>query len=715
MATENTSGRVSTTKESCDILNMISSDASAKNLTKNTISNSNSNISSLDLAVVGNSCCSALIDKKGSIVWYCLPRFDGDPIFCNLLKTNMNDNGFFDIKMPNLSYTEQSYISNSAVVCTKLFDKNNECLEVVDFIPRFQSHDREYRPTMLIRILKPLKGRPRVQIRLRPTFGYGWGSPEKTRGSNHIRYVLSNSTLRLTSNAPIAYLLDEVLFDVEETIFLILMPDESLRSPIEEICYSNLHKTLKFWKEWTKHLNIPFEYQDEMIRQCIGLKLLAFEETGGIVSSLTTSIPLYWSTIASKSSSSFTFKSTSITSDARYCWLRDSFWLTNGLNQAGITLTMENYLRFLCNVLTAYCQKIEQQDQLSKQNSSQISSSQISSQISSSHGSHGSHLHLSSNFPPNFAASLSQLSNISGIASTPPSPLVSKLRMNRKEIQAVYTVSLESRIYEREVHRLPGFRGIGPVKLGTKDCDAIQHEVYGSIILSLSQMFFDKRLEFQGHKSLFEKMEKLGEAAANLYDKPDHGPRSCFNEEGDIDAKKEDDPVCGRLQIYTFSAVMCWAACDRLAKIASILGLSDRKFFWEKTSQKMQKNILLRAWNPKLETFTSTFKGESVDAYVLTFPRLGFIDALDPKFLKTLKFVEKKLGVSSNSENSENFQEENEFQEKKNEGKFQEFQEKNLEEHVKELQISEKNSEKNEGKFQENSKKKNNPFYCHND
>jgi hypothetical protein len=33
-------------------------------------------------------------------------------------------------------------------------------------------------------------------------------------------------TLRLTTNAPVAYVLDEVLFEIDEPIYLVLMPDE---------------------------------------------------------------------------------------------------------------------------------------------------------------------------------------------------------------------------------------------------------------------------------------------------------------------------------------------------------------------------------------------------------------------------------------------------------------------------------------------------------
>jgi GH15 family glucan-1,4-alpha-glucosidase len=39
----------------------------------------------LDLGVVGNCEVSALIDRQGRVVWMCLPRPDGDPIFSALL------------------------------------------------------------------------------------------------------------------------------------------------------------------------------------------------------------------------------------------------------------------------------------------------------------------------------------------------------------------------------------------------------------------------------------------------------------------------------------------------------------------------------------------------------------------------------------------------------------------------------------------------------
>ena len=40
---------------------------------------------SLQMGLIGNCAYSALVDAVGRIVWCCLPRFDGDPVFDALL------------------------------------------------------------------------------------------------------------------------------------------------------------------------------------------------------------------------------------------------------------------------------------------------------------------------------------------------------------------------------------------------------------------------------------------------------------------------------------------------------------------------------------------------------------------------------------------------------------------------------------------------------
>ena len=134
-------------------------------------------MSSLELGVIGNCGFAALIEESGRVCWSCWPRFDSEPIFFDLLNgdepKSENRVGFFDVIMDRYQRSEQSYIRNTAVLVTRLFDENGGEVEITDFAPRFRQFGRAFRPTMIVRQITPIAGSPRVRIRLRPSFDFG--------------------------------------------------------------------------------------------------------------------------------------------------------------------------------------------------------------------------------------------------------------------------------------------------------------------------------------------------------------------------------------------------------------------------------------------------------------------------------------------------------------------------------------------------------------
>src|SRR4029077_13407875 len=111
---------------------------------------------SLDLGVIGNGIVAALIDRRGRIVWHCLPRFDGDPVFCSLLNGEDPDEGFSEMVLEDFADAQQAYLGNSAILTTVLTDAKGASVRLTDFCPRFKQFDRIYRPSMLIRRIEPL-------------------------------------------------------------------------------------------------------------------------------------------------------------------------------------------------------------------------------------------------------------------------------------------------------------------------------------------------------------------------------------------------------------------------------------------------------------------------------------------------------------------------------------------------------------------------------
>src|SRR3954470_9684954 len=103
-----------------------------------------------DLGLIGNCQIAALVDRAGSIVWACLPRFDAPPVFAALLDDAAG--GRFRIGPADGARGVQRYLPNTNVLET-CFETAGGSFRVLDLAPRFLHNERSFRPTMLIRIV----------------------------------------------------------------------------------------------------------------------------------------------------------------------------------------------------------------------------------------------------------------------------------------------------------------------------------------------------------------------------------------------------------------------------------------------------------------------------------------------------------------------------------------------------------------------------------
>ncbi|MBA8887037.1 GH15 family glucan-1,4-alpha-glucosidase [Dokdonella fugitiva] len=493
---------------------------------------------SLDLGVIGNGTIGALVDARGRIVWCCLPAFDGDPAFCALLSPRTVDAGWFDVALEGERRSNQRYVDNSAVLVTRLDADDGSAIEITDFAPRYKQYGRVFHPMAIVRTLRPLAGTPRVTLRLRPLTGYGARAPDRTSGSNHVRFVLEDGTvLRATTDAPLPMLRDELPFLLDREVHVLLGPDETLTESPAAHARAALEATLGYWREWVRYLSIPAEWQDAVIRAAITLKLCQYEGTGAIVAAMTTSIPEAPHTVRNW--------------DYRYCWLRDAAFVVRALNRLGATRSMEEYLRYLYNLAA---------------------------------GADG-------------------------------------------DLGPVYGIHFERELFEREAEHLAGYRSMGPVRIGNDAWQQQQNDVYGSVVLAAVQLFFDRRLESPGDAAAFARLEAAGEAAWRLHDRPDAGLWE----------------FRGRAHVHTYSAVMSWAACDRLSRIALHLGAGERAAFWSDRARRVRELILARAVHPRHGYFVDAFDSERLDASLLLLADLRFVEADDPRYIATVDAIGREL------------------------------------------------------------------------
>ena len=98
-----------------------------------------------------------------------------------------------------------------------------------------------------------------------------------------------------------------------------------------------------------------------------------------------------------------------------------------------------------------------------------------------------------------------------------------------------------------------------------------------------------------------------------------------------------------RRSSFTFSKLLCWVAVDRAIKISNLIqgGKSVQK--WSTLRDEIREDIMVNAWDEEKQAFTQSYQSEHLDASVLLMEYYGFIEGKDPKYIKTVKAIEKDL------------------------------------------------------------------------
>jgi GH15 family glucan-1,4-alpha-glucosidase len=485
-----------------------------------------------DLGLVGNCQCSALVERTGSIVWCCLPRFDSEPAFGRLLD---EDGGEFSISPAGGEAGRQRYVANSNILDTE-FDAPDGRFRVRDFAPRFMQNERMFRPTQIIRIVEPLAGTPAIRVRCGPRRGWSKEPPRELVGSNHVQFDGFAAPLRLTTDMPISYLSGQP-FALTERLHFVLAWGAPVEEPLAPLCARFLAGTQRYWQRWVKHCNIPPAFQQAVIRSALTLKLHCYEDTGAIIAATTTSIP-------ESAGSGRTW-------DYRYCWLRDSYYVLDALRLLGHFEEREHFIQYLLNV--------------------------------------------SANAP-------------------------------ELDLRPLYRVDGGSDLDEQILGHWSGFNGDGPVRIGNAAAAHRQHDVFGELVLALTPIFIDDRFEQERSASTLDLVERLARKAMHVAGTPDAGI---------WEYRKTWQP-------QTFSSLMCWAAAERMTRIAERHRPGHAGEF-RQAAAALHEQILGRAWSGARGSFAGEYGGEHLDAALLQMAPLRFLPAADPRLSGTVRAIRDDL------------------------------------------------------------------------
>src|SRR5262249_41120890 len=101
--------------------------------------------------------------------------------------------------------------------------------------------------------------------------------------------------------------------------------------------------------------------------------------------------------------------------------------------------------------------------------------------------------------------------------------------------------------------------------------------------------------------------------------------------------------VRGEPRHFTFSKIMAWVAFDRAVKSVEQYGFEGPADDWRKLRQRIQDDILVKAFDTASNSFVQFYGAQDVDASLLMIPQLGFLPPEDSRVRGTIARIERDL------------------------------------------------------------------------
>jgi GH15 family glucan-1,4-alpha-glucosidase len=203
--------------------------------------------------------------------------------------------------------------------------------------------------------------------------------------------------------------------------------------------------------------------------------------------------------------------------------------------------------------------------------------------------------------------------------------LVDRCECCRPEtLQTLYTIGGGTELAERTLEHLEGYRGSRPVRIGNAAFDQLQLDIYGELLDAI--YLFDKFRESTSY-SLWSRIAALVEWVAENWRQPDDGVWEVRS---------------GRRE-FLYSRILCWVAIDRGIRMAVKRSFPAPVSRWREARDAIYREVHEEFWDPRLEAFVGVKGTSRLDASCLIMPLVRFISATDPRWLSTLRAVERRL------------------------------------------------------------------------
>ena len=300
----------------------------------------------LNYGIIGNCKSSALINEDSSIEWCCLPQFDSPSVFGKIL--DKKKGGSFKIQCDSSYSITQKYLDNTCILMTK-FDNGSDAFELLDYMPRFQKENGVYyAPPEICRILKLVKGSPKLKVLYDPRLVYSIGRTNNYEKNDFIVSVVNEErydTLYLYTDLNKKNILECSEISLDRDYFLAISYNEKINPPSLDHINLELERTKVYWLNWCFKTPTYKNYNSQILRSAMTLKLLTFEKTGAVLAAATTSLPETIGEVRNW--------------DYRFCWIRDASMVIKVITKLGHVKIVKKFIDFILDIIPDKNEKLQ--------------------------------------------------------------------------------------------------------------------------------------------------------------------------------------------------------------------------------------------------------------------------------------------------------------------------------------------------------------------
>ncbi|MDZ5603925.1 glycoside hydrolase family 15 protein [Pseudomonas sp. RP23018S] len=195
---------------------------------------------------------------------------------------------------------------------------------------------------------------------------------------------------------------------------------------------------------------------------------------------------------------------------------------------------------------------------------------------------------------------------------------------NPEQMQIMYGLAGERDLQEYDLPWLAGYEHSKPVRVGNGAAGQRQLDIYGEVADAMSQAI---KAGLPRHPRSAAIARLILPFVESIWREPDEGIWE----------------VRGQRQHFVHSKVMAWVAFDRSASLAETEQDVERGQHYREIANQIRREVCEQGLDPSGQYFVQAYGSKEMDASLLQIALTGFLPAADPRFVRTVEQIERRL------------------------------------------------------------------------